>query len=581
MKCLVHYALPLAALLPVFFFSSCGSVPKAESAPEPVVEETAEREAAEPVAIALPPKKNVTYFSSIDPQILEAVEIGSPASLRQAALSLRKSGQEYAENEKVLLNVMAAMAQITWPHEKLQIDTPAVTDVTPYLGAVESARQGVYDSSTGNVDFLAMALPSLVLLTSKVRTDYYSECESALKAALEKRPESVFARYLLGTLYVRMERYAEALSCFDAARTQAPDCFECAFSYAETALRCGQAEAAGGTAVSLLSQNALNVKVLGLCAEAAFSSGNYTDAETYVARILQQEPDNAYYVLFRAKILVEKGEYIKAASLLDVYARTDTASRDYLVLRSRVQKEWNRNINAATKTIEQALSKYPDDEDIILSAASLAAETGGMVGGKTAGELAEIILAKDAGNVQALKIQVASFMQKRNWAQAYKVGSALYERDKEHTQYLFIDICIESGHQDEGWKLASQLYAQNPQDEAVQQSYIKVLVATGRKTEASRLIAQLLPAAATRMKSFLFYERSFLSDSDDAVFSDLRASLTANPRNKDALFRLYSIYYRKKEYRKAQYYLKQVVALSPTDESLLALNRELDSLLAR
>ena len=95
------------------------------------------------------------------------------------------------------------------------------------------------------------------------------------------------------------------------------------------------------------------------------------------------------------------------------------------------------------------------------------------------------------------------------------------------------------------------------------------------------MIAQQLNGANARMKSFLFYERSFLASSEDALLSDLRSSLTSNPRNKDALMRLYQVYFNKKEYRKAQYYLKQVVALTPGDENLLVLNRDLDKLLAR
>ena len=83
------------------------------------------------------------------------------------------------------------------------------------------------------------------------------------------------------------------------------------------------------------------------------------------------------------------------------------------------------------------------------------------------------------------------------------------------------------------------------------------------------------------MKSCLYYEKSFLEGSEEAVLVDLRSSLTANPRNKDALFRLYQIYYNKKEWRKAQYYLKQVVALSPSDDSLIKLNSELETLLSK
>ena len=147
--------------------------------------------------------------------------------------------------------------------------------------------------------------------------------------------------------------------------------------------------------------------------------------------------------------------------------------------------------------------------------------------------------------------------------------------------HTHIAICLQANHADEAWRLASGLYNDNPSDEAVLQSYIRVLVATGRAQEASRLIAQQLPSANARMKSFLYYERSFIAQGEDAVLSDLRSSLTSNPRNKDSLMRLYEIYYRKREYRKAQYYLKQVVALSPTDEHLLELDRELTALLSR
>ncbi|MCI6323077.1 tetratricopeptide repeat protein, partial [Treponema porcinum] len=66
---------------------------------------------------------------------------------------------------------------------------------------------------------------------------------------------------------------------------------------------------------------------------------------------------------------------------------------------------------------------------------------------------------------------------------------------------------------------------------------------------------------------------------ENAALSDLRSSLIANPRNSDALFRLYQIYFDKKDYRKAQYYLKQVVALNPNDEEFHRLNDELTLLL--
>ena len=169
----------------------------------------------------------------------------------------------------------------------------------------------------------------------------------------------------------------------------------------------------------------------------------------------------------------------------------------------------------------------------------------------------------------------------RKWKEAYKASSALLQKENVPNSAFFthIKICLSAGHKDEAWQYASKLYSENSADEEIVQSYIDVLVSTGRSAEASRLIAQLLPVSAAKMKSFLYYQRSFLSSGEAAILADLRSSLTANPRNRDSLFRLYRIYYNKKEYRKAQYYLKQVVALSPKDENLLILNQELDRLL--
>ena len=69
-----------------------------------------------------------------------------------------------------------------------------------------------------------------------------------------------------------------------------------------------------------------------------------------------------------------------------------------------------------------------------------------------------------------------------------------------------------------------------------------------------------------------------MTSNESTMLSDLRSSLISNPRNSDALFRMYQIYFKRKDYRKAQYYLKQVVSLNPNDETYLRLNKELDQL---
>ena len=175
---------------------------------------------------------------------------------------------------------------------------------------------------------------------------------------------------------------------------------------------------------------------------------------------IQQEPDNSYYVLFRAKILVQKGDYIRAASLLDVFARTDTENRDYLFLRAKVQKDWNRNITAALSTIEKAITLYPDDIGIILAAAQIAFETRSSVNGKSANELAAIVLSKDSSNVAALEIQINDLIQSKKWDIAYKSSSDLIKLNDSSNSALFthISVCLAVGKKEEAWKIVSGLY---------------------------------------------------------------------------------------------------------------------------
>ena len=105
------------------------------------------------------------------------------------------------------------------------------------------------------------------------------------------------------------------------------------------------------------------------------------------------------------------------------------------------------------------------------------------------------------------------------------------------------------------------------------------MISYGKQREARTLIEELLPNATSKMKSSLYYQRSRIETTEEKKLSSLRSSLTANPRNQDALFDLYKLYFNKNDYRKAQYYLKQVISLNPSNENYIKLNSELESLL--
>ena len=535
------------------------------------------------VKLAVPERKNLSYFSDIDPETLAAVEKGSPESLRLAISQLKRKRDAMSESEKVLHFIAVSIMQICWKSEPLTEGTFAQSIKNNYTGAITSAKNGFYDPSSDPKDFLSYMLPSLVLAASSTHSDYYQSALESLQKALDLNPASVCANYLLGLLYRRMSDYKMANVYFGKANDLAASCFECSFAFAESFMHLSDPSGAFVLSEKLLQSYPQNIELLKLCAESSFLAEDFSNAELYVSRVLQIEPENSYYLLFRARILVHRGDYIRAASLLDAYARKDSNFRDYLVLRYEVQKNWNKNTAAAKSTIEKALVLYPDDSEIILKAAALASETGDTIDGKSGDVLAEQILSADPENLDALQIKIASMVQAKKWSEAYKASSELVKKTGLPDSVLLthIKICLQAGRKDEAWRNVSSLYSPNSSNEEIVQAYIDVLVSTGRTSEASRLIGQLLPNASAKMKSFLYYERSFLVGGESAILADLRSSLTANPRNTDSLYRLYRIYYNKKEYRKAQYYLKQVVALSPKDEQLLQLNKELEDILKR
>lgn len=522
------------------------------------------------------------YFSGINKNILELVEKGSAESLAQAYNGIKKANVDYADNERVLVFIISQILKIVWPSQaqSLSIDEPEVTMKNVYTGAIDSAKNGIYDTSTGNKDFLGMVLPSLVLCGVISNTDYYGEAESCLNQALALKPKSVLANYLLALLYSKTNRDSEAVEKLRLA-AQESKAFEILFTLARSLNALGRYDESKSVTDSLIVLYPSSIELLKLLARNSFDIADYSSAERYAVLVLQQNPSDLEMVLFRAKIFVTTGEYLKATSLLDVYSKTNSTAKDYLLLRSRVQKEWNKNSALAISTIEKALSLYPDDKSVILAAAELAGDSGSLVGGKDGAQLAGQVLASEPNNQQALSFLIKTLVVEGKWAEAYAASKKIMAAQNPGVEAIATHarVCLSLGYNAEAWDTASALYARLPNDEKAIQVYVECMVRTGRGAQASRFINTSINGASSSMKSFLYYQRSFLAGGEAAQLSDLRSAVIANPRNSDALFRMYGIYLSKQDYRKAQYYLRQVIALNPNNQNYLKLNAELDKLI--
>ena len=210
----------------------------------------------------------------------------------------------------------------------------------------------------------------------------------------------------------------EAKSQLQIAMSLDDKCFEVAFAYASVLLSTGDSKTAYKIAEQLFEVYPQNVEVLTLCAESAFAENDLNGAETYISLALQREPDNLDLVLFRAKVLFQKGEYLSVSSLLDAYGRINKTNKDYLLLRAELQLSWNRNSTAAAATIQDALTRYPTDPEVILFAAEIASDSDIKINSKSAFELISLLLEQNPNNIDALRIFVKEKVKQREWEDA-------------------------------------------------------------------------------------------------------------------------------------------------------------------
>ena len=535
-------------------------------------------------SIPLPVMAERSYFSTIDKNVIKLVQQGSPESLRQAYSLLHKSdSSSYSDSEVVMLNIIYELMNLVWSKESFNMDQPSGPVTNLYTGAIESAKKGIYDTSTGNSDFLTTVLPSLLLVTSDSKSDFYDDCKSSLESSLSMQKDSVLSNYLLGLLYIRQEQYKDAIEVLSRIQGIEDNIYEVNFALAKSYTGSRNYKLALTIAENLLTDYSQDIDLLGICAECVYQAGDLENAENYVLRILQIDPSNLDYVLFRSQILIAKGDYVRASSLLDLYGRSNPDGRRYLLLRAQMQKNWNKNNSTAGETLTKALRLYPDDLDIMVFAAEFASETDTLVNGKSAFEYANAVLEKDSDNMTALTVCIDELIKMGNWLSAYSVCQPLTNKSNVSSELLYdyIDICLHLNKSSEAWDLISSLYQKHPDDEVTQQMYIQILISTKRTKEALTLINSLVPSASSRMKSFLYYQKSLIDTDEESKLADLRSSLTANPRNVDVLYSMYQIYYGRKDWKRAQYYLKQVVALEPKNQDMITKSQELDALLGK
>lgn len=527
------------------------------------------------------PIKKLEIFQNVPADLLAMVEDASAENLKKVLATLRKKGEHATHDEMLLMNIAFSLFEVLYSEENLVMQIPPVSENSPFLVLINCAKKGIYDEADKREHFFSLTFPSLVLITSPSVTNFYDTAEIALNKAYTYNKQSFLLNYLSGLLAFRQNNFDKAKIHLEKAYNVDSQYFELNLAYVATLLQKKDYETADSVCKNLLKKNPFHIDVLKYAAEIALETQDFENADKYVLQILQREPENMKYVLFRAKLLVQKGDYIKASALLDLYEKNGEKGKDFLVLKAQIQSQWNKNNTAAILTIQQAISLYPEDEDVLFMAANLASVSGLKIGDFSVIELLEKLLQKEPKNFNAIDLYVYELLQVKNYETAHFFNQKLGENKKYESVALINQVKIYLGQ----YRIAEarsifdkyKKIAENSDETFIYE--ITLLRYENRKKEALIEIEKLLPTAGSRLKSVLYLEKSYLEENDDKQLTALRSSLSLNPRNKDALFALYEYYFARKDYRKAQYYLKQVVSLNPNNQFYIELLSTLNSLL--
>ena len=579
-----------AVIMSCLPFFSCVSTKKAVAEDKPI--DSIEQNGAglkpigEGTILSLPGKDELAE-KKLDSTLAAHIEKGSPASLKEAVLFIQNDSKGLTNENKLYLKVIADIMYLVYPLETNGVKPPLYAEDEPYLQALKEVKSGLYPVSTKKDGFLSLIIPTLVLtyndFSDTTLAQYSEDIESRLMEAQKLRPQSVLPYYLLGLYKEKTNKLTEAVTLYQKAWQLDSSCYPAGFKYGHFAAESGNGTEALKIADTLNSSYKDNTEVKLLYAQAHIAKNDLNKASENIVSVLKKEPENISALLLRIRILIEQKEYLRANSLLDAYSTKNKTAKNYLLYRARVTKEWNKNLIRASEFLTEAYKYYPEDFNVLLACAEICFEASTKIDNKSADFFIRKVLEAYPKNTAALALLVKNDINNGKWAQAVESAEDLAAKyPSDANKELLLTSYLGAGQTSKALSLAKKLYAntKNPSSSFIN-LYMEALYAGKDYQTVKQVINQKIKGADSQLKSILYYYNAKLEQGNSSEYLNfLQSSLLSNPRNKDSLFAMYEWYLKTKDYKKAKYYLGQVLALNPSNKNLINLSENLDKLLA-
>jgi tetratricopeptide (TPR) repeat protein len=503
-------------------------------------------------------------------EIRALTETGVLSSMRKAMEFVQSNALGSSEFGRIMNGVNITLIRRMYPAEALTLSPPDLPQTHAYARILREAERGVYTPpAAASTDYLEHVLPFLALFDEKGQERLLAALPD-LQKAQGIRTDSVLAPYFIGIVYERTGKLEDANAAYTKAYGISAECYPAALGQVRVMKLAGRDRESR----NLLSELALrypdNIAVKRQLAIAWYEAGNWAHAEPVIAEILQHNNRDGEFILMRAHLLVEQGQYMQAQGPLDQYASFNPNTRLYLLLRARVQAEAYRNRDSAINYLRTLLRNFPGDEEASIYAAQMLMESAGAQDQAEGRELLRRLMGSNGPSPAVLNLALQDAINRESWREAEDLLNRLLAgRRLGHDLYSAYMVEQGLGNKARALAYARELYEQDTANDEGITAYISALIDAGRKDEAGRMIETHLASANGGIaRGRYYYLRSRLKTSEEETLADLRSSLFEDPRGLKPLIAMFEIYHRRKDERRAVYYLKQALAIAPGNPRL-------------
>jgi Tfp pilus assembly protein PilF len=553
------FRLPLPWLLLAALLVSCGT--------RQVVEEAIPLPAAPPGEQAASERP---VGSGVADAIRSLVESGLSSSLIEALDLIKRRRLEEGDYGRAMAAVSVTLLRKLYPDNRTLLPPADPPRIHPYTKILSEAEQGRYCVPPRNsLDYLELTLPFLALLEETQESRLLAALPD-LKRARELNPRGMLATYFMGLVYEKTGQWEKAASEYRWAYDASQGFYPAALGLARYLSFRGEIE----EEIALLSDMALqypdNMAVKRQLALVYYDTQDWARAEPAIAEALRVDSRDGQFILMQARLFVEQGRFNQAQAPLDLYALINPNDRLYLFLRARLQAEGYRNRDGALNNLRSLLRLYPEDVEALTYAARLLMDSNRSEDQAEGREILTRLMAAGESSLMASALAAQDAAYRRAWEEARPHLDRLLA-DRRSPQDLLLAYTVERGLGNRAVALAyaQELYQADSGNEEGAVAYIASLIDLGRRSEAESLLeTRLAGANGGIIKSRYYYLRSLLRSGEEAAMNDLHSSLFEDPRNLNALTAMFEIYHRRRDERRALYYLKQALAIAPEDPHL-------------